>query len=68
MAVIQSTSAYKLKASITPVAADRHRLLITSLVPCARRPEEETRRQVVLTSGELLALRNVLDQALEVAV
>ena len=48
-ATIQSTPAWQLRASVTPVSGDQHHLMVTSLVPTARRPEEHGRWQGVGT-------------------
>lgn len=64
-AIIQSTPAWQLRASVTPARGDQHHLMVTSFVPTARRPEEHVRWQAVFTAGELRALRDVIEQALE---
>jgi len=61
---IQSTPAWQLRASITPVRGDQHHLMVTSLVPTARRPEEHVRWQGVFSADELRALRDVIDRAI----
>lgn len=65
-AVIQASPAFQLKASVTSTHHGHH-LLITSLVPHARRPAEHVCWQAMLSDTELRALRDVIDQALEVA-
>lgn len=64
-AIIQSTSAWQLRASITPVRGDQHHVMVTSFVPTARRPEERVRWQAQLSIAELRVLRDVIDQALQ---
>jgi len=66
-AIIQSTPAWQLRASVTPVRGDQLHVMVTSFVPTARRPEEHVRWQGSFTADELRALRDVIDQALEVA-
>lgn len=66
-AIIQSAPAWQLRASVTPVRGDQLHVMVTSLVPTARRPEEQVRWQALLTANELRALRDIIDQALEVA-
>lgn len=63
-ATIQSTPAWQLRASVTPVRGDQHHLMVTSLVPTARRPEEHVRWQGVFSTHELRALRDIIDRAL----
>jgi hypothetical protein len=65
-AIIQTTPTWRLRASVTPVRDDQHHLMVTSLVPTARRPEEQVRWQGVFSSAELRALRDVIDQALHI--
>lgn len=65
-AVIQASAAYQLKASV--ISTDHgHHLKISSLVPQARRLEEHVLWQAMLSDAELRALRDVIDQALEVS-
>lgn len=65
-AVIQASAAYQLTASV--VSTDHgHHLTIRSRVPHARRPEDRILWQAVLSEAELRALRDLIDQALEVA-
>ena len=40
---IQTTPSWQLRASVTPVRDNQHHLMVTSLVPTARRPEEHVR-------------------------
>jgi hypothetical protein len=61
---IQTTPAWQLRASVTPVRGDQHHLMVTSLVPTARRPEEHVRWLGVFSADELRALRDVIDRAL----
>ena len=63
-AIIQSTPAWHLRASITPICGDQHHLMVTSFVPTARRPQEHVRWQAQLSVDELRCLRDVIDQAL----
>lgn len=60
----QSTPAWQLRASVTPVSGDLHHLMVTSLVPTARRPQEHVRWQGVFSAQELRALRDIIDSAL----
>ena len=62
-ALIQSTSAYELSADITP-AAHGHNFRLISFVPMARRPEEQVKFQTTCSQAELLALRDLINQAL----
>jgi len=64
---IQTTPAWHLRASVTPVRGDQHHLMVTSLVPTARRPEEHVRWQGVFSADELRALRDVIDRAIATA-
>lgn len=66
-AIIQSTPAWQLRASVTPVRDDQLHVMVTSFVPTARRPEEQVRWQAVLTGDELRALRDIIDRALKAA-
>jgi hypothetical protein len=66
-AIFQSTSAWQLRASITPLRGDQRHIIVTSFVPTARRPEEHVQWQAQLSIDELRALRDVIDQALQVA-
>jgi hypothetical protein len=63
-AIIQSTPAWQLRASVQPVCHDQHHLMVTRSVPSDRRGEEFVRWQAVFTADELRALRDVIDQAL----
>jgi hypothetical protein len=65
MSTIQTTPAWQLDARIgqTPYG---HHLVISSFVPTARRPEHQVKFQATLSRGELLQLKAVVDQALEV--
>ena len=65
MASVQSNPCWQVDASVTPVGGDQHHLLITSLIPTARRPEHQVRFSGTFTVDELRRLRDVLDQALE---
>lgn len=62
--IIQSTPAWQLRASITPIRGDQHHLMVTSLVPTARRPQEHVRWQAQLSVDELRSLRDIIDRAL----
>jgi hypothetical protein len=65
-AIIQSTPAWQLRASVSPAQGDQHHFMVTSLVPTARRPEEHVQWQGMFSADELRALRDVIDRALEV--
>jgi hypothetical protein len=62
--IIQSTPAWQLRASITPICGDQHHLMVTSLVPTARRAQEHVRWQAQLSVDELRSLRDIIDKAL----
>lgn len=63
--VFQSTDAWRLAAEVkrTPYG---HHLLISSFVPTARKPGEHVKFSGTFSAEELRALRDVIDQALEV--
>lgn len=65
MSTIQTTPAWQLDARIgqTPYG---HHLVLSSFVPTARRPEHQVKFQATLSRDELLKLKAVVDQALEV--
>ena len=65
-ATFQQTPCWQLDARIgqTPYG---HHLVISSFVPTARRPEHQVKFQATLSADELRRLRDVIDQALEVA-
>lgn len=63
-ALIQSTPAYELSADITPTAHG-HNFRLISFVPTARRPEEQVRFQATCSQAELVALRDLINEALE---
>ena len=63
-AIIQSTPAYELSADITPTAHG-HNFRLISFVPTARRPEEQVRFQATCSQAELVALRDLINEALE---
>jgi hypothetical protein len=62
-ALIQATEAYELSVGITPTAYG-HNLKLISLVPNARRPEDHVQFQGLLSTVELGALRDSINQAL----
>ena len=64
MAITHPTVCAQLDATIQSLGADQHHLLITSVVPSARRPEHQVRYSSDLTTPELRRLRDVIDQAL----
>ncbi len=63
--IIQATPAYELSADIIPTPYGHHLQLI-SLVPLARRPEEQVKFQGLFSSAELTALRDCINRALDV--
>lgn len=63
MSTIHASPAYQLRARIQPTPLGHH-LLLTTFVPTARRPEEQVKFSSTLSRDELLALREVIDQAL----
>lgn len=63
MAVIQESSSWQLEASIKPLH-DGYHLVVSSLVPTARRPEHQIKFQAVFTVDELKKLQAVIDSAL----
>ncbi len=63
--LIQSTPAYELSADITRTSYG-HSLKLISLVPLARRPEEQVKFQGLLSTAELTALRDCINLALDV--
>lgn len=64
MAITHPTVSAQLDATVKPLGADQHHLLITSVIPTARRPEHQVRYSSDLTTAELRRLRDVIDQAL----
>lgn len=67
MAITHPTVSAQLDATVKPLGVDQHHLLITSVVPSARRPEHQVRYSSALTTAELRRLRDVIDQALTLA-
>lgn len=67
MAIFQSSESWQLEAVIKPVQGAQHHLLISSLVPTARRPQHHVQFSSILTTEELRRLRAVIDDALEAA-
>lgn len=65
-ATIQSTPAYELHADLTRTEQHGHSFKLISFVPSARRPEQQVKFQGQFTDAELRALRDLIDQALEV--
>ena len=63
--LIQATPAYELSADIAS-SRHGHSLRLISFMPTARQPQERVKFQAVFSTAELLALRALLDQALEV--
>lgn len=65
MPTIQNTPCWRLDARIckTPYG---HHLIISSFVPTACRPEHQVKFQATLSREELLRLKAVVGQALEV--
>lgn len=61
--LIQATPAYELSLDIAPTAYG-HNLRMLSFVPTARRPEEQVKFQATCSQAELLALRDLINQAL----
>lgn len=64
MAITQPTVCAQLDATVQSLGPDQHHLLITSVIPSARRPEHQVRYSSDLTTAELRRLRDVIDQAL----
>jgi len=64
-ATIQSSPAFELLADITRTEHG-HSLKLISFVPSARRPEQQVKFQGLFTDAELRALRDLIDQSLEV--
>lgn len=64
-ATIQSSPAFELLADLTRTEHG-HSLKLISFVPSARRPEQQVKFQGLFTVAELRALRDLIDQALEV--
>jgi len=64
--IIQATPAYELSADIIPTPYG-HSLKFISFVPLARRPEEQVKFQGLFSSAELIALRDCINRALDVA-
>lgn len=62
---IQATPAYELSIDLT-ATPHGHSLKLISFVPTARRPEEQVKFQGVFTTAEIKALRDALNQVLEV--
>lgn len=67
MAITHPAVSAQLDVTVKPLGADQHHLLITSVIPCARRPEHRVRYSSDLTTAELRRLRDVIDQALTLA-
>jgi hypothetical protein len=63
--LIQATPAYELSIDLTNTPLG-HSLRLISFVPTARRPEEQVKFQGVFTTAELKALRDALNQSLEI--
>ena len=63
MPAIHTSPAYELRARIQPTPLGHH-LLLSTFVPTARRPEEQVKFSTTLRREELVALRDVIDQAL----
>ena len=63
-ALIQSTPAYELSADIT-LTAHGHNFRLISFVPTARHPAEHVKFQATCSQAELVALRDLINQALE---
>lgn len=61
----QSTQTWQLDAKVTATPYGHH-LMISSFVPTARRPEHQVKFSGTFSTDELRALRDVIDQALEV--
>ena len=63
--LIQATPAYELSIDLntTPLG---HSLRLISFVPTARRPEHQVKFQGVFSTAELKALRDALNQSLEI--
>lgn len=64
MQTFQSNPSWQLDARITHTPYGHH-LLISSLVPTARRPEHHVKFQGTFTPEELRTLRDVIDEALQ---
>ncbi|MBK7615643.1 MAG: hypothetical protein IPJ08_14640 [Burkholderiales bacterium] len=62
---IQASQTWQLAAEVT-VTPYGHHLLITSLVPTARRPEQQVRFSGLFSTDELRALRDVIDRELQI--
>ena len=62
-AIIQSTPAWQLDVTITPTRYGQH-LLISSLVPTARRPTHHVQFSGTFSKEELRTLRDAIDQSL----
>jgi hypothetical protein len=62
-ATIQASPAYELFVELRH-SDYGHGLRFVSFVPIARRPEEQVRFQAVLSTDELKALRQAIDDAL----
>jgi hypothetical protein len=63
--LIQATPAYELSIDLTTTPLG-HSLRLISFVPTARRPEDQVKFQGVLSAAELKALRDALNQSLEI--
>ena len=63
---IQQTPAWHLNARISHTPYGYH-LIFSSFVPTARRPEHQVKFSGTFSTDELRRLRDVIDQALEVA-
>ena len=62
--VIQTNPSYELSIDITQTDHG-HSLKFISFVRTARRPEEQVQYQVLFSTPELKALRDVINQALQ---
>ena len=63
--VIQANPSYELSIDITHTAHG-HSLKFISFVPTARRPEEQLQYQALFNTAELTALRDAINQALQI--
>lgn len=63
--LIQVNPSYELSIDITHTAHG-HSLKFISFVSTARRPEDQVRYQALLSSTELTALRDAINQAIEI--
>ena len=63
-ATFQSTPTWQLDAKVTATPYGHH-LTISSYVPTARRPEHQVKFSGIVTTDELRALRDVIDEELQ---